>query len=31
MGIAWDPDYDAAVATAKKNDRLVLAQFHSPH
>lgn len=31
MGIAWEPDYDTAVATAKENDTLVLAQFHSPH
>ena len=31
MGIAWESGYDAAVVTAKEDDRLVLAQFHSPH
>ncbi|SVC45243.1 uncharacterized protein METZ01_LOCUS298097 [marine metagenome] len=31
MGIAWQSEYDTAVATAKENDKLVLAQFHSPY
>jgi|MDTC01.2.fsa_nt_gb hypothetical protein len=31
MGIDWKPEYDTAVATAKEDDKLVLAQFHNPY
>ncbi len=31
MGIAWESGYDSAVATAKEDDKLVLAQFHNPY
>jgi hypothetical protein len=31
MPIAWEPTLDAALAKARESNRLVMAEFHSPH
>ena len=31
MAIPWQPTFESAVEAARGSNRLVLAQFHSPH